>query len=293
MEVPTVLAGLCALLAGGGVEAGEAALRLTPGRLPVVALSLGGQGPFDFLVDTGSATTLVDGALVERLGLRPVDRVEVVGPGGLRVVPRAQLPELTVAGETVPGPRAPFADLASLREADPSLEGILGRDVLGRFDVLIDFAAGRLRLDRGQGRGLPGAARLPLAEDGSAVVAALGRDGGRPLRLLLDSGAASLVLYGAPGPATGVELSPAGAGWRVSGVSGASDAAAVRVRALDIGGHRFAHLEAAVLAGRDPRGYDGLLPAALFGRVFLGYRSGHAAMASGRAPALAPLGGAE
>lgn len=52
-------------------------LRTVRGYLAVVSVSINNRGPFDFLLDTGTNTTLLDVKLVEELGLRPVDRLSL------------------------------------------------------------------------------------------------------------------------------------------------------------------------------------------------------------------------
>jgi len=69
---------------------GALEMRLLGGRLPVVPVYLEGQGPFDFLLDTGTNSTIVTPELAARLGLRPADRVRLITVAGERDVPRAR-----------------------------------------------------------------------------------------------------------------------------------------------------------------------------------------------------------
>src|SRR5207302_6921333 len=45
--------------------------------LMVVSVSINDRGPFDFLIDTGTNTTLIDPQLATELGLQPKDRLKL------------------------------------------------------------------------------------------------------------------------------------------------------------------------------------------------------------------------
>src|SRR5215212_11871208 len=77
---------------------GVVRLRLLGGRLPVVPVYLEGRGPFDFLLDTGTNSTIVTPEVAARLGLRPTDRVTLVTVAGESSLPRARLRRVTVGG---------------------------------------------------------------------------------------------------------------------------------------------------------------------------------------------------
>src|SRR3989442_7972455 len=85
-------------------------LRLVGDRLVVVPVMVNGRGPFDFLLDTGTNTTVVDPELADELGLHAEDRVSMITPAGERVVPRGRLASVTVGPKTVEGLEALWAD---------------------------------------------------------------------------------------------------------------------------------------------------------------------------------------
>lgn len=101
---------------------------------PTVKVMLNGEGPFDFLVDTGANTTVIAERHVEALGLPYKGMVDVNGTTGTRQFPLAAVKVLTAGSVdredlTV----AVASDLNLLRE-----DGILGADV---------FAGRRLTFD--------------------------------------------------------------------------------------------------------------------------------------------------
>ena len=79
-----------------------------------------GLEPTPFLLDAGTNTTVVDPELGGRLGLRPLDRVSLVGPGGARIVPRARLESLAVGSKSVDGLEVLCADLGGIRRLGPT-----------------------------------------------------------------------------------------------------------------------------------------------------------------------------
>lgn len=130
--------------------------------LPVVAVWAENAGPFRFAIDTGAEGTTVSTGLARRLGLVPFAAVEIQTVAGVRKLPVARWHGLRLARE---GPEetveVALSDLAALRSAGP-LDGVLGSDVLSRYDYLLDFSAGRLVLARGEAIDDPGGVTLPL-----------------------------------------------------------------------------------------------------------------------------------
>jgi predicted aspartyl protease len=112
----------------------------------IVALSIAGK-PSRFEVDTGGVFTSVFQDVADRLGLRPrsiSQQLEIYNVNGSRSRRYVDLPDLaigTIKGDNIPvlvRPRGP--------NDDPQLDGILGPDILSRFDVDFDFAAHKLNL---------------------------------------------------------------------------------------------------------------------------------------------------
>jgi predicted aspartyl protease len=108
-----------------------------------VPVSIGGSGPYGFIVDTGAERTVIAPAALARAGLdagrgREVGIVGVTGSAAAREV----LVERLDVGGTRVGPISVIAHDIGFRGVD----GLLGRDVLDAFTVTIDAAAGRATL---------------------------------------------------------------------------------------------------------------------------------------------------
>jgi hypothetical protein len=117
----------------------------------VVPVHLNGQGPYDFVLDTGATLTCVDAALADSLGLEEatgrIGRGVGIGgqPGGMRLV---ALDSMRIGDATASGLTACAVNLEAFRAAGVDLHGLVGLNFLSAFRVTLDFQAGRLTLER-------------------------------------------------------------------------------------------------------------------------------------------------
>lgn len=157
---------------------------------PTVPVRLGGEGPFHFLVDTGSNRTSVSRELVERLRLTEHDRALMHSASGPSRVRMALLPELHAGRRTVRRIRAPMFSAVHI-----GADGILGVDSLRSQRVVFDFRKGILSIE-------PEKESKPLDE--GAILVRARRKGGRliitdanvdgvPVRVVLDTGSSMTV----------------------------------------------------------------------------------------------------
>ncbi|MGH9942194.1 MAG: aspartyl protease family protein [Pyrinomonadaceae bacterium] len=241
--------------------------------LVVVPVKVNGAGPFDFLLDTGTNSTVVAPDLAARLSLRPADRVVLITVGGSEVVPRARLGRLAVGEREVSDAEVLVADLGELRRLDGRISGVLGQNFLSRFNYLLDYRARRIVFDGDglmtQSRG----ARVSFQEeDGRMIVSA------RPamksesaLRLVLDSAANGLVIFSATlaGERLGVE--PLGGWGHANSFNGRVRVQMTRLKKLLIGDETFLDLPLALIggdAGGEGHAGHGLLPTSIFRSIY-------------------------
>ncbi len=97
------------------------------------------HGPFDFLLDTGTNTTLIEADLAAELGLVPVDRLSLTTLTGSEPVPRYFLEETRVGSASVPQLEALAGSLQQLRSLDRNIRGILGMNFLAAFSFRLDY----------------------------------------------------------------------------------------------------------------------------------------------------------
>jgi predicted aspartyl protease len=117
----------------------------------VVAIFLGGEGPFTSLVDVAVAPSVVDLALARELGLR-IDETapgEAAGQGaGRATFYPSELPDLQMGEHRVGSIEAVAADLAALgAKLGRPLHAILGQSFFEGRIVQFDYEHQRLKLD--------------------------------------------------------------------------------------------------------------------------------------------------
>lgn len=119
--------------------------RVGYGGRPVVSVFVNGQGPFDFVFDTGASQTAVFRNLARRSGVE-----QAIGPerrvfsfAGFAVQPTTRI-DLVMLGPDR------FADVPALLfddwdNQDATPQGVLGLDIIARYAFALDVAAGEIR----------------------------------------------------------------------------------------------------------------------------------------------------
>jgi predicted aspartyl protease len=104
-----------------------------------VPVSIGGRGPYRFVVDTGAQRTVVSHDLAGLLGLSAGRRVRVTAMTSAAVVDTVEVPALSVSKLRALGIEAP-----ALNQVDLGAPGMLGIDALQGHAVSIDFATNEM-----------------------------------------------------------------------------------------------------------------------------------------------------
>ena len=113
----------------------------------IVPVTTNHSGPYDFLVDTGAQITTVDPALAGELHLKIEGTTGFVGVGFRTRPSFAHLDILEAGSHAVANPLVVVQNLGNLHTADPQIRGILGGNFLGHFDLFLDYAHNMLCLD--------------------------------------------------------------------------------------------------------------------------------------------------
>lgn len=105
------------------------------GRL-IVPVKVNGQGPFQFLLDTGANRTVLTPRLVKQLGLESstVDTVTLSGVTGAEVVPTVFVERVSAGDLALESQRLPVAYALG-----NDVDGILGVDGFANKRILVDF----------------------------------------------------------------------------------------------------------------------------------------------------------
>lgn len=193
-------AGATALAAGAGnaqkptAASGNAKFAMPfeveSGFLIVVKGQIGSSRTLRFALDTGTTHSMVDTKVAESLGLTLREGFVLNFDRDVRIA-WTTVPELSVGGLGLKEARIMVGNLHELTEFTEGIDGVIGLDVLRMAQgIAIDFEAKRVsfRVNGAQ----PRAASQDVQQE--AVLVRLNVHG-RPLRLVLDTGARDVFLF--------------------------------------------------------------------------------------------------
>jgi predicted aspartyl protease len=220
-----------------------------------VSVAIDGTGPYVFLLDTGSARTVVADDLAASLRAPAVAQTEVVASGGSERHVAVRLQSIAVGAMRVASVVAPVVPRGRLEAIRPGLRGLLGQDFLSAFNYTLDYRHRLLRQDEVQA--CTAREAVPLTRADGRFVAAAAVAGVGQVRLVPDTGAEITVLFGGP---------TAGAPMLVTSLTGGSTGQIQRIDQLRVGRVTVSPLTA-LISTRDEASADGLLPMHLFSSV--------------------------
>ena len=118
-----------------------------------IPVTIGGSGPYNFMIDTGSQATAVSHEINNALSLESLGTATLVGMASRRAVPLVELDSLEMGNSTIHNLAAPV-----LYRHHVGADGIIGLDSLQDFRVLIDFRKDQMLVEdvtkkRGSQRG--------------------------------------------------------------------------------------------------------------------------------------------
>jgi predicted aspartyl protease len=250
--------------------------RILQKAMVAVPLLINGRGPFEFLLDTGTETSLIDPALAHDLELSATDQFTLYTPNGEKTLARAFLPTVTLG--TVSGSNLEV--LVDRPEAiaalDPKLRGILGQNFLSQFNLLLDYKQQLVTLFAGPSpEEATAGTHIPFVwEHGRPLLIAKGSNG-TDLHLLLDSGSSNLWLF--TRDASGFRSDPAGSNAAMQTAARATSAIRGMVTSLSLGDIRLRNVPALLMEQQaHESSVEGLLPTCLFHSVYFNNREGYA-----------------
>jgi predicted aspartyl protease len=239
-------------------------------NLIVISMKSNQEGPFDFVLDTGADCTVVDPSIASRLSFVPLDRIRQTTLSSVQTVTVGSIPSLSIGSVQVDNVTVLTQDLSVLRKIDAHIQGIAGQNFLSHFNYLLDYRKHVVRIEV--------SSEIQDSIDGDhvsidargnrmLVVSEAESRGTTGLRLMLDSGASSVVLL--PRAVQALDL-PKQDGGFLSTSSGKVELHTSRIRLLTVGSQRLHDVAAALLANEPAeRIGDGMLPTALFRTLYI------------------------
>ncbi len=239
---------------------GSVDLRKIPqGSLYTLPVTLNGK-TYPFLLDTGASTTILSAATSQQLRLRsePIS-ADFMGYFVVGNQPTGQrtriftLPAVQIGGATVSQLKTMSTSTLPYNAA-----GILGLDVLSRFDVTLNPETRKLTLSR---PAAPRSDSIPLkGQFGVMTTGSVLINGKGPFRFLVDTGAGRTTLSTALAQRVGLSVYDAG-NIRVMGLGGLERVKLTRLKTLQIQTHRLTFLDALVMNSQvfQTLGVDGII----------------------------------
>lgn len=244
---------------------------LLQGYITVDNVTIGGDGPFRFLLDTGSESTIIDNSLARRLALVPAYRVSLATAAGSTLVPAATVPRMTIGAVAADAVEVLWHDLSLPAFRDAQVDGILGNNVLSQFDYVLDFKKRALMLASPSGfRNAFIGQRVPIKLENQRIVVPVQVEDGPAGEFVLDSGTVCMVVPA--GYSNAVRNPSTGAEARLQSPVGQSAVTMGTIPAVTVGQLTLRNVCAAVQSGN--AGY-GLLPANLFDSVYVNFSEGY------------------
>ena len=239
----------------------------------VVPVTIGGMGPYRFVIDTGSSRTVISSRLWKALRLPVFATTEVVTPAGRDVAYVVGLNGLAIDGRA--GVNLSAAMIPADRyAAGQQVDGLIGQDLLAGLVYTIDYDKRAINW-HGPGELVPGR-RLPVSICNNRLLVSLDqRDGdATPLSLVPDSGSDALVLFAHAQGKLRLTTREVGV---LSSVSGSRLVRRVEVEKLMVGSATLYNPLAVLIdtgESVDMMG-DGLLPLNVFSRVTFNVAEGY------------------
>ena len=106
-----------------------------------VKVMIGGQGPYNFLVDTGADHTVIGSHIAGSLNLEPAARVQLFTVAGSQKVNTASVGKMQFSNKTLENVNA-----AILERSNLGADGVLGIDSLRSERVTFDFRKGLMTI---------------------------------------------------------------------------------------------------------------------------------------------------
>jgi predicted aspartyl protease len=120
----------------------ETAIAIDADQRMTVPVMLGGQGPYNFVIDTGADRTAITSELATKLGLKTGKPVMLHAANGAERRDTAVAENLKIGQRTVRRVEAPL-----LFRADIGADGMLGIDTLKGQQIVMDFKAKKMSVE--------------------------------------------------------------------------------------------------------------------------------------------------
>jgi predicted aspartyl protease len=200
------------------VESSRVKFRLAGGAQPLILLpvKVNGQGPFEFILDTGAGTSLLSPETAQKAGAKIIGAKEGQSAGGKVSVSLAKVDSLAVGETKLEDVDVGIVDLSQIAKTiGEPIDGDLGYNFLNRFQITIDYSQCEIRFDdpkRVDDLGRPRTeVPLRLAHPAKPLILVDAYLNGRgPFQFAIDTGTSTTAITPELGKQLGLAGSPVG-----------------------------------------------------------------------------------
>ena len=236
------------------------------GRM-LVPVTVNGSRTYAFLLDTGAAVTMLNHRLAKKLGLAATKEEWVYTFAGRVSLSVGRVDSLRIGDFRVDGSEVLIGDLGQLFNHSPEVDGIMGQDILSRFNYLVDRRAASLEIEEGNNlaAALSGT-KVHFEKRGGIIYVPAARGA---LRLMLDSGNPYLVIYEDAAWRSNAVLATSGGESAVGSSLGRRTIRPTRLPTLEVGDIVLDNVQAYLATRGSGRLEDGFLPLHIFDSVYV------------------------
>jgi predicted aspartyl protease len=202
------------------LSASRVKFRLAGGAQPLILLpvSVNGEGPFDFILDTGAGTSLLSPELAKQLNVKIIGAKEGQSAGGKVSVSLARVESLAVGETRLPGVDVGLVDLSHVgKTVGARIDGDLGYNFFKHFRITIDYRNLEIRFDdpkRVERFGQSAVTEIPMRLANPAkplILVDVYANGGGPFQFAIDTGSSTSAITPELATQLGLAATPIGA----------------------------------------------------------------------------------
>ncbi len=242
---------LCVLALAAGPLSGAVKLLVRDGRPFVDGVYVNSQGPYRFLIDTGTNMNLIESRVARKIGMRTTFSEVVESAAGKTFMPGSDGNVVELGPMRAEQQRFQYSDLDTLHMLWPDIRGVLGQAFLSNFDYTVDLRGKRLEFGKQDRSG--NRSQFRLLDGRTAISTNLGD-------LVLDSGAPRVVLFGVD--------SRFGEPRYMLTLAGSTRVRTIASR-LAIAGRDVWRGDAVAIPGQAEKGIAGLMPLSVFNSIYI------------------------
>ena len=193
--------------------------RLAGGAQPLILLpvQVNGDGPFEFILDTGAGTSLLSSDLAKKLKIKIISTKEGQSAGGKISVSLAKVDSLAVGQAKLDDVDVGIVDLTHIGNTiGTKIDGDVGYNFLKHFRITIDYHDCEIRLDeprRIQRLGRSSKAEVPMRLASLAkplLLVNVHANGHGPFQFAIDTGTSTTAIAPELAQQLGLKSSPVG-----------------------------------------------------------------------------------